>query len=184
MHFPPFKIRFQPQKLVHSTRLSGELNETIENGIVLMEVFLTMQTRFSLVLAALAVSTVAFAQDGAYQIGYAANLNIGDSKVNITNDGWVAGPFGNTVTAGNTAGNICANVYVFDPQEEEIGCCSCLITPDGLNSLSVQNDLISNNLTPAVPTSIVIKIVGSYASPVTGGALTRCDPTVYAGPGE
>ena len=135
-----------------------------------------MQTRFSLVLAALAVSTVAFAQDGAYQIGYAANLNVGDSKVNISNDGWIAGPFGNTVANGNTQGNICANVYVFDPQEEEIGCCACLVTPDGLNSLSVQSDLISNNLTPAVPTSVVIKIVGSWASPGTGG-LTLCNPS-------
>jgi hypothetical protein len=75
-----------------------------------------------------------------------------------------------------TAGNMCANVYVFDPQEEEIGCCSCLVTPNGLNSLSVKSDLISNNLTPAVPTSVVIKIVGSYPSTSTGPAFTVCNP--------
>jgi hypothetical protein len=145
-----------------------------------------MQPRFSLVLAALAISSVAFGQltpanfptgDGAYQIGYAANLNIGDSVVNITNDGWIAGPINNTGVAGNTAGNICANIYVFDPSEEEISCCACLTTPDGLYSLSVKSDLLSNTLTAAVPNSVVIKLIGSMASTTTGGALTFCDPT-------
>src|ERR1700722_14215201 len=125
--------------------------------------FSTMQPRFSLVLAALAISSVAFGQltpanfptgDGAYQIGYAANLNIGDSVVNITNDGWIAGPINSTGVAGNTAGNICANIYVFDPSEEEISCCACLTTPDGLYSLSVKSDLLSNTLTAAVPNSV------------------------------
>ena len=82
--------------------------------------------RFSLFLAALALSAVAaFAQpafpatsnDGFYQLGYAANLNIGDSVVNITNDGYNGGVFPNTLGVGN----LCINAYVFDPQEEEIG---------------------------------------------------------------
>src|SRR6202795_1234023 len=96
------------------------------------------------------------AQDGHFQIGYAANLNIGDSVVNFSNDGFNGG-----VSGAGTSGNICVNTYVFDPQEEEIGCCSCLVTPNGLNSLSAKSDLISNNLTPAVPTSIVIKLIAS-----------------------
>ena len=80
--------------------------------------------RFSLVLAVLAVSTAAFGQifpnntaDGFYQVGFAANLNIGDSVVNITNDGLNGGVFG-----AGTTGNVCVNTYVFDPQEEKIGC--------------------------------------------------------------
>ena len=70
------------------------------------------------------------------------------------------------------------NTYVFDPQEEEIGCCYCLVTPNGLKSLSAQSDLISNNLTPAVPTSIVIKIW----SPTLAGtdADVRCATTSTA----
>jgi hypothetical protein len=137
--------------------------------------------RFSLVLATLAISTAAFGQfsfvnlDGPYQIGYAANLNIGDSRVNLSNDGFNGGVYGATP---GSLGNICVNVYVFDPQEEEIGCCSCLVTPNGLNSLSVQNDLISNNLTPAVPTSVVIKLVASV--PAIGADkvnLTVCNPS-------
>ena len=130
--------------------------------------------RFSLVLAALAISTVAFAQqDGPFQIGYAANLNIGDSVVNLSNDGVNGGVFG---AIPPTVGNICVNTYVFDPQEEEIGCCACLVTPNGLNSLSAKSDLISNNLTPAVPTSIVIKLIGSRPGTDTNGNFTVCNP--------
>jgi hypothetical protein len=42
-----------------------------------------------------------------------------------------------------------------------ISCCSCNVTPNALVSLSATNDLISNTLTPAVPTSIVVKIVAT-----------------------
>ena len=137
--------------------------------------------RFTLVLAALAMSTVAFAQeDAGFQFGYAANLNIGDSVVNLSNDGGQGGPFGATfgdgVTPAPTIGNICVNTYVFDPQEEEIGCCSCLVTPNGMNSLSVKNDLISNNLTPAVPTSITIALVATEPGIDKTGAFTTCNP--------
>ena len=40
--------------------------------------------------------------------------------------------------------NICVNVYTFSPDEQMISCCSCLVTPDSLVSLSARNDLISN----------------------------------------
>ena len=114
-------------------------------------------------LATLAVSSVAFGQvnlatPDAFQISYASNLNIGDSVVNITNAGTVSGI--------DPDGEICANVYTFDPAEELISCCACLVTPNGLNSLSDQTDLISNTLTPGVPTSIVIKLVATI--PVGG----------------
>ncbi len=121
---------------------------------------------FTFVLAALVVSAVAFAQADppvggpadAFQVNYAANLNIGDSVINITNAG--------TVNGADPAGRICANVYAFDPAEELISCCSCLVTPNGLDSLSDTADLVSNTLTPGVPTSLVIKIIASL--PVAG----------------
>jgi hypothetical protein len=150
-----------------------------------------MNMRLSLILGTLALSASAFAQvtvlgnvaglgiPDVYQIGYAANLNIGDSVVNLSNSGFQGGFFG-AVPA--TSGNICVNAYVFDPQEEEISCCSCLVTPNGLNSLSAKSDLISNNLTPAVPTSIVIKLVASQpGSTTTSGGFTVCNPAVVLG---
>ena len=95
-----------------------------------------------------------------YQVGYAANLNVGDSVVNLTNAG------------SSPAGNICVNVYTFDASQELISCCSCLVTPNGLNSLSAQRDLISNTLTRAVPVSINIRLLASIPN---GGST--CDPS-------
>jgi hypothetical protein len=120
------------------------------------------------------MSVVAFAQDSPYRIGFAANLNIGDSVINLSNDGHRAGFFPNT----NGVGNLCVNVYTFDPSEEEVSCCSCLVTPNALVSLSAKNDLISNVLTPAIPTSIVIKLVSSVPAATAGGAYTVCNPTL------
>jgi hypothetical protein len=109
-------------------------------------------TRFALVLATVAFSTVAFADD-TFQVRYAANLNIGDSVVNFTNSG--------ATVAGGVSQNLCINLYTFDPQEELISCCTCSVTPNGLVSLSVVKSLIANPLTPAIPTSVVIKAVAS-----------------------
>jgi len=119
---------------------------------------------FALALTALAFSTVVFADD-TFQIKYAANLNIGDSYINFTNSG--------ATVANGVSQNLCVNLYTFDPQEELISCCQCSVTPNGLVSLSVIKSLISNPLTPAVPTSVVIKAVAS-----TGA----CNPSVVPDP--
>lgn len=100
----------------------------------------------------------------AFMVRYASNLSIGDSVVNLTNTGAAS-----TVALPVQNGNINANIYVFSPDEQLISCCCCQLTPDGLASLSVRNDLISNTLTPGVPTSAVIKIVSTLAP---AGTLT------------
>ena len=127
----------------------------------------------------LALSTVAFSQslpiaapvvpeaDGVYQLRYLANLNQGDSYVDITNAG--------TLNGFAPAGNLCANVYTFDPAEELISCCACAITPNGLVSLSARNDLISNTLTPGVPTSVTVKLLSSL--PLPNGGTSVCNPS-------
>ena len=61
-------------------------------------------------------------------MGDPENLNtLGDSLVNLTNTGAIATSSGIGINFGG--GTICANVYVFDPNEEELDCCSCQITP-------------------------------------------------------
>ena len=103
-----------------------------------------MHTKLSMILAAMTLSMVAFAQqDTAFQIRYAANLTSGDSVINLTNTG-ANGAALNGPGFGGSVGNICVNVYAFSPDEQLISCCSCLITPNGLASLSVNNDLVSN----------------------------------------
>jgi hypothetical protein len=135
-----------------------------------------MNLRISLLVLTVVLATSAFGQAipgspaDAFQVRYASNLNIGDSVINITNAG----------TANTAAGaltNICVNVYAFSPDEQLISCCACNVTPNALVSLSARSDLISNTLTPAVPTSIVVKLVATTqatcnAATVTAAALT------------
>ena len=120
-----------------------------------------MNLRFVVSLAMLS-SVAAFAQavDTPFQVKYAANLNVGDSVFNISN-------------SGATGGNICANVYTFSPDEQLISCCACPVTPNALVSLSARADLISNTLTPAVPNSIVVKIVSTTGATCNASATTN-----------
>lgn len=94
----------------------------------------------------------------AFQVRYAANLSIGDSFIDITNTG-----ASSTTAFPAQNGNLCVNVYTFSPDEQMVSCCACPVTPNGLASLSVRNDLISNTLTPGVPTSVVVKLVATTA---------------------
>jgi len=120
----------------------------------------------------LGISVVCYAQGpDNYQIGYAAHLNQGDSGVNISNSGAQGGFLASSM------GNICVNAYTFDPSEEEVSCCSCLVTPDGLNSYSVNSDLVGNTLTPAKLASVLIKLVASLPGTDQTGANTVCNPS-------
>jgi hypothetical protein len=132
-----------------------------------------MYAGLSFCFAVLALLTVggAQAQDGYFQIGYAANLMVGDSGLNISNDGAQGGFYPNALGIGN----LCVNVYTFDPSEEEVACCACLVTPNGMNSLSARQDLISNTLTASIPTTIVIKLLSSVPGTSTQGTYTICD---------
>jgi len=127
-------------------------------------------------LAILASGMVAFAQnpvsaDAPFQVRYASNLALGDSVINITN-------------TGATGGNICVSVYTFSPDEQEVSCCSCSVTPNALVSLSVNRDLISNTLTPAHPTSVVVKLLatsgGSCNAATAGSGSSALAPGMAA----
>ena len=138
---------------------------------------------FTLFSAAMLLSVAAFAQnpitaDSPYQIRYASNLSIGDSVVNISNTG-ATGASLQSGTSASITGSICANVYVFTPDEEIVSCCSCPVTPNGLVSLSAQKDLIVNPLTRETPTSVVIKLV---ATRPVGGSCTNSAAAVGTNP--
>jgi hypothetical protein len=99
----------------------------------------------------------------AFQMRYASNLNVGDSVVNITNAGSADGR------------NICVNVYTFSPDEQLVSCCSCVVTPNALVSLSARSDLISNTLTPATPNSIVVKLLATSGVACNASLPTAAD---------
>jgi hypothetical protein len=136
-----------------------------------------------LIFATTALAAVAFAQnpitaDSPFQVRYASNLTVGDSVINITNTGANgASLFGPGF--GGAVGNICVNVYAFSPDEQLVSCCSCLVTPDGLVSLSVVNDLISNTLTGVRPSSVVVKLISTLAG--TAGSGTSCTNSAATG---
>ena len=115
-------------------------------------------------------STTAVAQTGfddVYAVGHYANAHVTgapDGVLRLVNDG--------TLSDASPAGDLCASIYVFDAAEQLAECCSCRITPNGILSLSVNNNLTKNPLTPKIPPRGVIKDVSS--TPTSAG---KCDAT-------
>jgi len=112
-----------------------------------------------------AAATAVIFVGNSFQVSYFPNLNRADSVINITN----AGTLGAGMASGSSAattGALCANVYAFSPDEQLVACCSCPVTPNGLVSLSVVNDLLPNTLTPSRPDSLVVKLLATV--PVGG----------------
>ena len=119
-----------------------------------------------LVLVALLalVAMPSFAQTatttGAYLVDYFTHNNIAnyDQSINLVNYGATGTPLT------SPAGDVCANIYVFDANQEMVECCSCRITPNGLLTLGVKTDLTLHPLTSVVPASGDVKIVSTAAA--------------------
>jgi hypothetical protein len=99
--------------------------------------------------------------------GSALAQNVGDKStyfVTYYSNARTAGAPDSTVRLindGDTGGNLWASFYVFDDSEELSECCSCVVTPDGLLSESVNAELLANPLTGRFNTRGVIKVVSS-----------------------
>ena len=117
----------------------------------------------------------AFAQDpSTYFVDYFANNpgpvpGAADQVLRIINVGEGGTPLTSPV------GDICANIYVFNNDQELIACCAERITPNELDSASVGNQLTNNPVTSVVPTAGVIKVVTTLAGTGT------CSPTSFSG---
>jgi hypothetical protein len=144
-----------PVALVSSNLAAGTATVTVTTGAITIVIFTD------------ALIGVPPPDVDVFLVHYAANLGSGDSVVNITN-------------TGTTGGSICVNVYTFSPDEQLISCCACTVTPNGLVSLSARNDLISNTLTPAVPNSIVIKLLSTVGGPCSASAPGTLAPGLAA----
>jgi hypothetical protein len=104
-----------------------------------------------------------------FKINYFANNGVAgapDATVRIDNPGTV------DTEGGGSPESLCAMIYVFDNDQQLSECCGCLVTPNGLRTLSVGKDLTSNPLTGVVSNNGVIKIVSEVPS-----RLFLCDPT-------
>jgi hypothetical protein len=118
---------------------------------------MTLGLVLCLATAASAQPNVTF--DTPFQIRAATKLKKGD-LINITNGG-----------ASNA--NLCAHVYAFEPAGQMLACCSCLVPPNTLTSLTVGPDVFEGR--KPLPKAAVFKVLG--AAPVSG----TCNP---AAPGS
>ena len=119
------------------------------------------------VLGVLALLLPVAAPAQTYYVDYFSNNFTApeDGVIRIVN----VGQGGNPLTT--PVGDICANIYVFDADQEMAACCAERLTPNELDSADVFLQLTSNTLTPALLNAGVIKVV---LTPVpTGG----CSPT-------
>jgi hypothetical protein len=122
---------------------------------------------------ALAFSARAGAQDVFFALSYYANANtVGapDGTLRLVNDGFRSDS--------SPGGDLCAAIYVYDDQENQMECCSCRITPNGYLSLSINSNLTSNNPPNKTLRRGVIKLVSSQpVSSCVGPASGMCNPT-------
>ncbi|HYA34901.1 MAG TPA: hypothetical protein VEF03_04740 [Candidatus Binataceae bacterium] len=119
--------------------------------------------------------------------GGGSSGGVGDSLLRIANPGHID-------TEQN--GTICAMIYVFDDIEEMQACCGCPVTPDGLRTMSVINNVTKNfgvnrgNLNAGVIeifyTQPNLFVSGPAAIPPQITAVGKsgwfCDPTSQFGP--
>jgi len=152
------------------------------------------QHRSALALAVLAVAVLgtqtASAQKAWTSHGSNSPLGTGATdllKVNYFNNAHTAGAPDGTVqisNPGSPTNNLCAQIYVFDPDQEMSECCSCLVTPSGLRTLSVNNDLTGNPLTGVSLNSGSVSIIAGYTSPTFNAACSPLNnivsPTIRA----
>jgi hypothetical protein len=100
-------------------------------------------------------------QTSAYMIDYFSNNpgpgGAADQQIRLVNFAAQGTPLTSPV------GDVCANVYVFDANQELVACCSCRVTPNGLLSLSLANGLTNNPVTSVVPVNGDVKIVSTAA---------------------
>lgn len=87
-------------------------------------------------------------------------INVGVNGTPLDSLGW----WPNAVPG---KGDVCANFYVYDNNQAMVACCSCKVTPNGLLSAWVGNQLTNNSITGTVPPSGIVKILVLQA-PATG----------------
>lgn len=104
-----------------------------------------------LVVLALSLAGAAQVRD-VYQLNY---YNALEQNIRIINPGVQGTPMS------SDQGTVCANLYVFDTNQEMTECCSCPITANGLLTLSVGRNLAGNTLQGIEIEEGVVKIVSS-----------------------
>lgn len=127
------------------------------------------------IVAALMLAAIpSLAQTSPYMVDYFSNNpgpgGAADQQIRLVNFAATGTPLT------SPTGDVCANVYVFDANQEMVACCSCRITPNGLLTLSIANGLTNNPVTSVVPVNGDVKLVSTAAN-----GSTACTPLTYNG---
>jgi hypothetical protein len=120
-------------------------------------------------LATVSAAQAAFEKADTYQLTYysnALNTSAPDGTVHIVNPGTAVTSIDHDGKPLN--GNLCAQIYVLNNDEQEVECCGCKLTPDSERTLSIDRNLLGNPINiHIVTTDGVIKIV-SEPFPASG----------------
>jgi hypothetical protein len=136
---------------------------------------------FGVAVVCLAAAIANAQTSDVYQLTYyshPSNTTGEDTTFHIINTGTAVTTLDNNGLPTN--GKLCADIYVFNDDEQEVACCGCVLTPDSETTLSIEHNLLSNPINPAILTNDgVIKIIsGSLNGP--GGK--SCDPAAEVAP--
>lgn len=124
----------------------------------------------TLAIVCLAAGMAAAQTNDVYWVNYYSHPTKGpDTTFHIVNPGTAVTTLNNNGVPTN--GNLCADIYVFNSDEQEVECCGCQLTPDSEITLSLSTDLLGNPINPHnVTVGGVLKIVSGNLN----GA--PCDP--------
>jgi hypothetical protein len=98
-----------------------------------------------------------------FTVGYFDATSGIDSTIRITNPA-------------TTGQNLCAMVYVFDQDQQMSECCGCVVSQDGLRTLSLNKDLLSNPLTGVPSKSGTVMLVAADQSTNTSCNASAINP--------
>ena len=138
----------------------------------------TVLTASVVFLAAVSFAQTKYKRSDTYRLTYYSNaLNSGapDGTVHIVNPGSAVTKL--DADGKPLDGNLCAQIYVLNNDEQEVECCGCTLTPDSERTISINKNLLGNpiNVRQVTPDG-VIKIV-SERTPSSG----PCRPDLELG---
>ena len=129
----------------------------------------TVLTASLVFLTAVSFAQTKYKRSDTYRLTYYSNaLNSGapDGTVHIVNPGSAVTKL--DADGKPLDGNLCAQIYVLNNDEQEVECCGCTLTPDSERTISINKNLLGNpiNVRQVTPDG-VIKIV-SERTPSSG----------------
>jgi|SRR5690349_10718245 len=140
-----------------------------------MRKLLTIAAVAALVVLAAASSPAQIVANDAYQVGYYDH----NRGIHIINTGQIGSPIDPTTNHGT----VCADIYLFDTNQEMLACCSCPLTANAL-----VHDLSARSLTNAPFIRGVLKIVAdagcdetNITTPVNGGLRASLNNALLEG---